>query len=856
MEASRELQEDGAVPCRREATEQALAKCGDTLEIVWSSAHEDATAAITLKPLPQVPGENFASALQRRRQAWPQRINLLTSTLPYAVSVQSLDLKEICAQMATDDPESLHVDYRDGALHRLSQTISRHLPIDHALEAVDVDDGEWNSVFVGDCDQCYFDVHVKAALRHHQIRKATNARWSDMMSDPGMRSSGGCVGDGQGDVLNGVFQEISRLLPLCPYLESICLDAPENRFNCEIMDMELNDICAFGRIADHGDGHFVVGEAADFRALADAVRALPPAHPLRAVEIEGRLFHYSCRPQDEDEDGNEEMEYAWPDLLKHSAATDLAAARNDPQVPISKLRRAMEARLEHEEARLDVYDAVASRSSQASGSTVPREDARDEDVTLVPVLVPTEWPAAVAAAGQVPSVVLSVAQSICEMSGYKDLRDADLCLRIVVLLAARGVEPVVTAASKYNKIVPPVSTEKGDSEVIFDPLKDVVSKTLHGELAKYSLKTAEAFLSPLGDSAGPPRPEEHTIRAVLNFIVPGSCEPSNRDISLHPAALFAFAVWQYLVKEVLEAFEADKFQFMGNSLWTVGRNYTTTAPLWERLPEDLLANYANLLASESDQMPLRLLMSIVGDSDLKGTLFLSFRRQFEKANGATYTDMPLLDAVYQWAMEQIGSTPDHAKFLSNVVRSAASIEPKHRLRALGIARCLLGQPNSLPRWASTVARRLSILIHAHAHRDGKVLNPATRKGLVANLVIAVAESAEGDEDGESPPSFEHMNELFVALRDAVAAAGLTPTPEETKIMNSYASPGVGVCRAKILMLRAHLQVLNAAVGWDDLKRKAESQDPPAATSPVLEKRLCKASPEVVKDAAKSASGEL
>jgi hypothetical protein len=855
MEPPRTLQEDGAGSSRRAATERALANCGDTLEIVWSSAHDDATAAVTLKPLPEAapaPSEtvDFAAAAsnwKRRGEAWSQRIDQLTSILPGAVSVQSLDLKAICAQMGTDDPEFLHCHYRGGALEKLSQTISRHLPTDHALEAVEVDDGEWNVAFHGDRDQCYFDCHVWAALQHHQIRKATEARWSDMMMDPGMRSSGGCVGDGQGDVLNGVFSEISRLLPQCPRLESICLDAPANRFYCNIMELELDEIHAYGPIADYGDGYFVIGDAAAFRALADTVRALPPAHPLRAVEIEGRLFHYSCRPRDEDENGDEEAEYAWPDLLKKSAASDLSAALNDPQAPINQLRRAMEARIEHEEARLDVYVAVASRSDQALGGS-------NKDVSPVAVCVPSEWPAAVTAANQVPPEALTVAKLICEKSGYKDLQEADLCLRIAVLLAGRGVEPVVAAASKYSSRMQPVSSEKGDVEAILGPLKDVVSKTLQGELAKHSLKTTDAFLSPSDESAGPSRPEDQTIRAVLNFIVPGTCKSSSDAIPMHPAALFAFAVWQYLIKEVLEVFEADKSRFMENHLWAVERDGLHTVYLWERLPKDLCD-----VPDVPVHAPLRLLMSMVGDSELRGTLFPSLRRQFDKADGidmGIWEEIRLLEPVYQWAMEQIASTPDHAEFMSKVVRGAASTEPKQRLRALGIARWLVEQSDSKSDYGSTVARRLSILLHAYTHCDGKALQPAMRKGLVANLVIAVAESAEGDEEGESPPSFEQINEQLVALRDALEATGLTPTPEEANMMDRYASPGIGVCRAKLLMLRTHLEMLHATIGWNDLKRKAESQDSAAATSPGPEKRPRGALSEGVKDAANETSSEL
>ena len=345
------------------------------------------------------------------------------------------------------------------------------------------------------------------------------------------------------------------------------------------------------------------------------------------------------------------------------------------------------------------------------------------------------------------------------------------------------------------------------------------------------------------------RPKEETIRTirtVLDFIVPGPCGPTGGTPPLHPAALFAFAIWNYLVKEVLNVVQGDEIRPLENYLWTVKHTC-----LWERLPKELSSNYADLHPSASAQGPLRLLMSVMNDTELSGTLFPSFRRQLEKTDAATLKGNRMQEAVNQWAMEQFASTPLYANFMSKVLLTVASTEARSRLRALATARRLLPQTLNQTEFGSTVARRLSILIHAHTKCNGKALDSEMRRGIVMNLVIAVVESGEGNEDGA--PSFEQVHEELAALRDAVSAVGLTPTSEEADIMNGFSRPGSGVCRANIQMLRAHLQALHAVAGRSNLKRKAESLDSTTTTNVVPEKRLHTVPPKTTTDTSSGAA---
>ena len=137
---------------------------------------------------------------------------------------------------------------------------------------------------------------IQAALQYHKIRKAKRACLSELMQNPGMRTSGGCVGDGQHWVLESVLDEVCRLLPECPKLENIRLSAPgENTFACPIAGNEYDELCAYGKIKDGGDGaEFCT--AVQLKAIATAVRSLPPAFPLKEIDLDGFIFYYSVRP--------------------------------------------------------------------------------------------------------------------------------------------------------------------------------------------------------------------------------------------------------------------------------------------------------------------------------------------------------------------------------------------------------------------------------------------------------------------------------------------------------------------------------------------------------------------------------
>ena len=123
--------------------------------------------------------------------------------------------------MHKQDAEYLHVDHEDSALSRLATEVIPKLGTVHKLRRVQLPTGTWaDRIFAGgDTDNCYFDIHVQAALTYKALRLAEAKCLSDLLKDPGMRSSGGLPGRGQTDVMCAVFQTVAQLLPSCSNLK-------------------------------------------------------------------------------------------------------------------------------------------------------------------------------------------------------------------------------------------------------------------------------------------------------------------------------------------------------------------------------------------------------------------------------------------------------------------------------------------------------------------------------------------------------------------------------------------------------------------------------------------------------------